>query len=191
MSEMYNVLVGIDAGSKQSGVLVMEMAECGYTIKEALNLDNEAVIDKIQAFVGVHVVVEDIAPYTGQLSPYLIQTIKYLGELEYRLKAAGISYNLLPRSAVKEWCYNQYKEIVEPLIGLKMTKRANKDGGSALYKKNGELKRPSFVWMDDKIIVACMREEWSVPAISSRRQKYGLKDHSWQALALLTTYINR
>jgi hypothetical protein len=141
----------------------------------------------------LRVVIEDIRPYAVKLSPQVLQTIKYIGELEYRLKTARISYKSIPRSTVKEWAFNRYESLLLQPIVDKMLKRHRKliaEGRKGLITREGRMRVPSFVWLDDRLITACMRYQWEIPFEKGRSNRYGLSEHSWQALALGTYWLD-
>jgi hypothetical protein len=149
---------------------------------------NEEIVDLIKSYYKVgrklRVAIEDIRPYSLQLSPDVIETCKWIGELKYRLKSSRIAFKLIGRSEVKKWAYDTFPEIVEPII----RKRIKKKG---LVNKDGSERKTSHVWINDQAIIACMREHWDVRYIgNTKRNNYGLNSHSWQALALGTYYLN-
>jgi len=178
-----NVVIAIDSGDKQSGVVIIIDNQISY----AATSPNEEIVDMIKQYIGVRyrlrVIVEDIRPYSLKLSMNVIETCKWIGELRYRLKSARIAAKYIGRSEVKAWVYNKFPEIVEPMIRSKINKKGlvNKDGGE---------RKSSFIWVDDKIIVAAMRSYWELqPSIRGKKNEYGLASHSFQALGLATYYL--
>jgi hypothetical protein len=146
----------------------------------AANLPNQFVYLKIKEFsrgCAYSVQIEDLRPYGTRLSQHLIDTAKFLGELEYRLYGADIIPTMVPRMLVKKWIFDDFQSVVWEPISVRMTK-------SAAFKKDGELRRPTFVWVDDRIIIKVMRSLWSLPVHRGKPAPFGLKTHSWQALAL-------
>jgi hypothetical protein len=131
------------------------------------------------------VIVEDYAPYLGKLSPNTINTCKFIGEMCYRLKVGTISHELIPRSAVKDWVFRAYSDIVVPLVDAKIEKKGS-------VTQSGAYRKASFVWVDDRMIIAAMRQEWDIKA-ESRANRFGITkaDHGWQALAVGTCYMKR
>jgi hypothetical protein len=141
--------------------------------------------------VKLRVFIEDIVPYRGKLSPHTIETAKYIGELRYRLKSNRISCREVSRTDVRNWAYERYSGLVIPLVEQRIRRRHEKlvlEGKAGLMTKEGRLRSPSSVWVNDQIIVAAMREEWNVPEPKWKftPNEYGLSSHSWQALALAT-----
>ena len=179
-----NVVVAIDPGSFESGVVILTDG----AITHAGTSSNEEIIPLIRGYLGVkfklRVVIEDIRPYYSmKVSTDLFDTCKYIGELKYRLNAARIAFELVSRSEIKGWAYSAYKSQIEPLILKKMAK-----AGKHL-NNDGSERESSMVWIDDQIIIAAMRFEWSIPAERGRSNAFGLSSHSWQALAIGTLYL--
>jgi hypothetical protein len=142
------------------------------------------------------VVIEDVRPYSLRLSQQVIDTCKFIGELTYRLKSElKIEYSLNPRSEVKEWVFTNHAEVCLPRIEKKiwdLHHRKEKMGLKGLRNANGDLRKPSFVFVDDRIMIAAMKEYWSIPTPKPGKSgMYGLKSHSWQALALGTMWLDR
>lgn len=178
-----NVVVAIDPGSAQSGVVVLTDGK----ITHAETSSNEEIMTLIRPFLGkrykLRVMIEDIRPYSLQLTPDVVETCKYIGELRYRLNTARISFEMISRSEIKEWAYLAYKSQIEPLILKKMEKKGKN------LNLDGNTRKTSFVWIDDQIITHAMRFEWSIPAERGRSNRFGLATHSWQALALGTLFL--
>lgn len=217
-----NKIIGIDAGSEVSGVIVLE----NNKIRHGYNLKNSEVID----FIGAEgatcdkltVIIEDVRPYNMRITDGIIQTIKFLGQIEWRLQHMNQDFVLISRWAVKQWIFLQYKSIAWPEIEKKIiraTKRAQKaheeelgalkkqlpnirDQGSGQYKdlekqivnfKSFKPRNatPTFVYVDDRIVANAMRKHWGIdkPKRPGERAAFGLKDHSWQALALCSCFL--
>lgn len=124
------------------------------------------------------VLVEDIRPYGLKLSPQIIETCKFLGELRYRLSRAKINVQWIARNTVKKWVFDTFPEVCIPRIQAKIAKKGakNRDGGD---------RQPSFVWVDDRIVIAAMKECWGIETPKpGRTNRYGLKAHAWQSLCL-------
>jgi hypothetical protein len=86
---------------------------------------------------------------------------------------------LIPRSAVKRWCFEQFPEICTPIIDAKIRKKGQ------VSVKTGEFRVGSFVYVDDKTVIECMKSLYKIPLPKSGKgYDYGLKTHSWQALAV-------
>ena len=190
--------IAIDPGNENSGLIILE----GISIIGAYNLSNEALYSKISAY-SIHpdlvIVVEDIKPYSLKLTPQVIDTCKFIGELNYRLKIAiGMNVKYVPRADVSRWVYDTFPTICGPLIDLKIEKkmydacsletmqeiRVNGNGGN---KRKG-----SFIYIDDKMVMESMKDLYQLkkPA-PGKGYLYGLKDHSFQALALGRYYMTK
>ena len=163
-----------------------------------MNLNNELVVPKIQELLDTEhysVVIEDVRAYGTRLSPQLLLTAKFIGQLEWRLKSSAIAFELIPRFEVKLWVFRAFPELVLPRIVKKMTvedRRREKDGSKRLRNKAGELYKGGFVWVDDRIIQAAMADYWGIKKPKpGKPTQFGLKTHIWQALALISWFINR
>lgn len=180
--------MAIDAGSIESGIVILINGQITHA---AITL-NEELIAKVREYLGVEyklkVLVEDLAPYSMQLTPDVLKTAKVLGMIEYKLKVARISYTLVTRSKIKEWVYSEYKSLLEPLVKEKVVKRMKKKNLPTI-NKDGSEKKGSFAWLDDRLIEIAMRKEWDVPAQRGKKNRFALKAHSFQALALATLFI--
>lgn len=178
-----NLILAIDPGESRSGMVIL----VDYILIEAFYLENELVFDKVTGYnnagTDLLVLVEDIQPYLGRLSPNVIETSKFIGELKYRLKTASIEFELIKRSEVKQYVFNSFPELVHP----KISKRIERKG---YVTKDGEFRKPQFMWVNDLLVQIAMRTYWNVPK-PWKRNKYGLESHSWQALGVATCFINR
>ena len=188
-------IIGIDPGSNGSGIVLLEDG----MIKCSANLTNMQLYEKITSWLiysSVTVVVEDLAAYSLRLTPQVIDTAKFIGELNYRVKNdAGANVVLLPRSAVKKWCFDYFNDICIPLIDDKMGKKLFEACDLATREdvrvdnNSRSKKKASFIWVDDKIVTECMKAYYkiSLPA-AGKGYEYGLKTHGWQALACATCW---
>lgn len=136
----------------------------------------------------LYVVVEDVRPYNMRITDGIIKTIKFLGELEWRLNLFT-KFTLIPRWEVKKWVFLQFNkmsiEAVERKIQASNKRKATK--GEVI-----KLNQPAtFVYVDDRIVANAMRKWWGIknPTKVGQRAAYNLKDHSWQALGLVSYYI--
>ena len=112
--------------------------------------------------------------------------MKFIGVMEYRLKLAGIAYKLVKRWEVKRWAYSTYPDICIPRAEDKIRRIDQRT-------KSGEYRRPSFAYVDDRAMVAVMKEYWKLPTPKpGKSHGHGLTStsHAWQALAAGTTFIN-
>jgi hypothetical protein len=187
---MKSILVGIDAGSKTTGVVSVlngSLAK-GWNTEDVVH---EVAVGYISGFIKfgispdkILVVYEDIRPYTNKFSLDTIQTLKLIGAMEYRLFAMNVECVGIPRSTIKYWVFERYKEMA--------TERINKEI-IRLDKKNddGQYKKASFHYVNDRIVAEAMRLHYKVPpAKVGKSNMYGLSKHSWQALAALTAYLH-
>jgi hypothetical protein len=96
-----------------------------------------------------------------------------------------VSYTLIARYSVKEWVYNKYGGRLSEDINKKIAYRDKRNN-------DGKFRKSSFVWIDDRLVVMAMKIYWNIPTpLPGRKSMYGLKDHSWQALALCTYYLSK
>lgn len=103
----------------------------------------------------------------------------------------GIEALLYPRWEVKSWIFNKYPELCTELIINKIeaaAKRKEKtSAGEIIARRN-----PSFIYVDDNIVARAIRIYWRLekPKVGDKAP-FGLKTHSYQALAIATFYIDR
>lgn len=141
-----------------------------------------------------HVVIEDIRPYSGKLSMQTINTCKFIGELTYRLRnELQASYSLVSRSEVRQWVFLTHTELCVGRINQKIAylddygERTNR---KRYRNKNGELRKASFHYVDDRVIIAAMKKHWEIPTPKPGKPNvYGFASHSWQALAAGSHYL--
>lgn len=178
------VVVAIDPGESKSGIVTY----IDGIIEGKPTTLNEEVIPMIREYLGaeykLRVVVEDVRAYSGQMTPNTVETIKFIGELRYRLKAARIAHKMPTRSNVRKWVFNTFPEQVLPLIMAKIAKKGH-------INKDGQLRKASFVYVDDRIVIEAMRERFSLPASKGRKgNMLKISTHAWQSLALLEYFIS-
>jgi len=128
----------------------------------------------------------------------VIDTCKVIGEMIYRLKTeAGMRVEMVSRYDVKKWVFDSFLETVTPLIEKKI--RAKAFPCSLIETKElfyvdvygRKERKPSFVYVDDKIVTEAMKVYYGITKPSAGRGfEFGLKSHGWQALAVATTYLN-
>lgn len=176
------IVVGLDCGNQTTGIAIVvnDSIECG------LNVPNSNVYDIVVALLDdgdVTVVIEDVRPYGVRLSQDLIDTCKFIGELQYRLRGAEIPYVLIARATVRAWVFKAHYEAVEPYIVKNIERRER--------IMPAEKKRSiSFLYVDDRAVIAAMKQHWGIPTPKpGKSNKYGLKSHAWQALSVATHYI--
>lgn len=173
-------------GSERSGVIVLIDGQ----ISHAENADNAKVYDLISSYKEVgtklRVAVEDVRPYYGQrLTMQLIDTCKFIGEMRYRLATGRISAKYIPRSAVKRFIYDNYLPSIQNHLLKKLAERG-------ALNQSGDLRKISYQWVDDKMVIEAMRTEWDIPyAGVGKRNRFGISAHSWQALGLATLSLKQ
>ena len=177
-------IIGIDPGSEESGMVVLDDS----TIIGAFNLRNEyCFYDKVTNF-SIHpnltVVIEDLKPYSLRLTPQVISTAKFIGECLYRLKnEAGMNVTLVSRNEVKKWVFDTFPEVCLPIIEKAIGKKGY------ITRSTGEPRKPSFVFVNDKIVTESMKVLYKIPLPKSGKgYQHGLQSHSWQALGLASFF---
>lgn len=190
------MLVGIDPGSDKSGVCLVggEKGLAGYYV------DNAEVFELVEQLAGVGrvvVVIEDIKPYRGmRLYSGLIDTCKFIGELVWRFGCCRfvVDVKLVARNSVKKWVFDSCPDICLERIGVKIGRlnEVRKGLGEKLVLgANGGDRLPSFHWVDDRIIIACLKSILSIPTpLPGQCNIYGLGLHSYQALAVALYYLS-
>jgi hypothetical protein len=178
-------LVCVDPGESVSGLVILRNGEI-VLAENALHdrLFTVILSTNIQKSAHITVLVEDIKPYGLKLSPQIIETCKFLGELRYRLQTAKINVQWVARNTVKKWVFDAFPEVCIPRIQAKIAKKGakNKDGG---------YRQPSFIWVDDRIVIAAMKECWNIETPKpGKTNRYGIKAHAWQALSLGAYYLS-
>lgn len=177
-----NRIIGIDPG-ETCGIVVLD----GGHITSVFNIMSNIMLTKVTNFL-IHpnctVVIEDIRPYSLRLTPQVIWTCKFIGEVAYRLKnEAGAIVEFAARNEIKKWCFDAFPEVCLPRIEKKILKLG------LVKKETGEPRKPSFVFVDDKIVTESMKVLFSIEQPKAGYgYQFGLKDHSWQALATAAYY---
>lgn len=179
----HNFFIGVDPGNKTCGMVALQNG----IIKGAWNLEHTTFYRKITYFLtlGCKIVIEDIRPYSVRLTPQVIDTAKFIGECLYRLRNdCGANVELISRNEVKKWVFDSFPHICMPLIRKKIEKKNQRTS-------TGEFRNPSFVYVDDKIVMEAMKFHYKIPLPPpGSSYMYGLKDHSWQALGLVSLYYS-
>jgi hypothetical protein len=188
-------IIGIDPGSEESGMVVLD----GCNIV-AFNLTNVVQLyDKITNYSicnDLTIVIEDIKPYSLRLTPQVIDTCKFIGELVYRLRIdAGLNVVMISRYEVKKWCFDTFPGVCLPIIDSKIEKKMFdacdlKTRELIRVDCNGRSKRKaSFVFVDDKVVTECMKHKYKIPLPKAGKgYQFGLQTHSWQALAVASFF---
>lgn len=191
-------IVGVDPGSNMCGVVILDDND----ITGAFNWSIPVLWSKISNFLvhpNLTVVIEDIRPYSLQLTPHVIDTCKLIGEMKFRLDVmAGVHVELIPRSDVKKWVFDTFTEVSVAAIRKKTDKKMFLSC-DVLSKElvwldtNGKKKRKeNFTQVDDRVVTEAMKHLYNIPVPKpGDGYDYGLKDHSWQALALANLYKSR
>lgn len=127
-----------------------------------------------------------------RINDNVINTIKFIGQTEWRLAEAGVDYKLFPRWMIKQWVFTNHQKMCAIEIGKKIDYAAARD-----VKKHGPdapLRKRSctFVYVDDRIVEKAMKLQWKIEKPKVGQQTaFGLKTHSWQGLAMATFYIEQ
>ncbi len=178
-------IIGVDPSNQECGIVVLDNGR----ITTAFNVSSDLFYSKITEFL-IHrdfvVVIEDLRPYTTRLTQQVIDTAKFIGEAVYRLKCeVGARIELIPRNEVKKWAFDKFPEICLPIID----KRIDRKG---YVSANGENRKASFVFVDDKVMTECMKSLYKIPLPKAGKgYLHGLQKHSWQALACASCYCGR
>ena len=192
---MEKIIWGVDPGSTICGVSQLRGGSIGYCFNET----PEKVYNRIMKLCEaskVIIVIEDIFPYSMKLTPAVIETCKLIGELTYRFKKNKqvLSVNLIPRNTVKKWIFETCPEVCDTRIEKKIISRHAtniKAGKRGFVKQDGSMRKPSFNWVDDKIVKSALIKINKIESAQKGKQNiYGLKDHSWQALALVQCFAH-
>lgn len=182
---MTQILLGIDPGSENSGIITFSDDE----LLVGENLPNDRLFDLIDKYtlfdkVRLFVVYEDIRPYTSRFNMDTINTCKLIGRLEYVLKTRMVPFYAVTRNEVKSFVFKKYPMICIPDINKKIEKKGR-------VNKDGKALKPSFQYVDDRIVKRVMKHHWKIetpkPGKSDPR---GIKTHVWQALGAVTCYFN-
>ena len=169
-------IIGIDVGSNKSGLAIIKNGE----IEKGMVLPNGSVIELLKEIdVSVcQIIVEDLRAYSVRLSQDLITTAKFIGKLEHILSEMNANYVLVERVKIKKMVYDKYPSAVVEVE--KMIRQRER------LTKTGEYRKPSMIYVCDRVVANAMRYFWELPKGQGKRNKFGLASHSWQALALCT-----
>ncbi len=186
---------GIDPGNEVCGVAQLLDKRIGHCFNEP----SGSVYDRILSLSGGEsftVVIEDVYPYSMRLTPQIIATCKVIGELGFRFSTCPSVQSVIftPRNSVKKWIFDTVPDVVLPRIDKKMASlhaRKLKLGLKGLVKKDGEMRTPSFHFVDDRTVIAALKSIYGIPTPKPGKPNiYGLVDHSWQALAVAGHYCS-
>lgn len=181
--EYLGTLIAIDSGSSQSGVVVIK----GLKIAYAANLENKEVLKLVKATKmedrDTVVLVEDIKPYSVSLTQSTIDTCKFIGQICFFMEAGRVKHELITRHQVKLWVFNQFPTVVLERVCKKIEYKNKRNN-------DGKLRRPSYVYVDDRIVIAAMKDLWKIPTPKpGKKNELGLSAHSWQALAVASVWL--
>jgi hypothetical protein len=145
------------------------------------------------------VVVEDIKPYSLRLTPQVIDTCKFIGECVYRLRnECGANVVLSSRYEVKKWIFDSFPHISNKMVDRKIDRKlfeaCNINSREIVRVDNNskQARKSSFIYVDDKVVTEAMKDLYKIPTPEpGSGYKFGLKDHSWQALGLASFYSRK
>jgi len=177
-------VVALDPGPEVSGLVILRYGE----IVKAGNMGKADILFNImlefETKVPLLVLIEDVKPYGARLSQDLIDTCKWIGELEYRLKTAGIAYKLIPRSTVKSYIFHNFQKISIPRIEKEIICRNKR-------RKDGEYCKPHASMVNDRIVIAAMKDLWNIETPKpGKTNRFGLSKHAWQALGVASQWLH-
>jgi hypothetical protein len=187
---MSQIIICLDPGTHASGFVIMKdgaIESCGNP-ENALVF--QAIKDQFHLHKDILVLYEDIQPRRGDaLTQNGLDTVKFTGVLEYRMQEAGIHFKPIYRWQVKQWCWDNYTELLYPRIETKIKRK--RENQNKQREKEGKppittaLRKPSFVWMGDREVIVAMKEYWSIETPKpGKSNRYDLRKDAWQALAL-------
>ena len=194
---MEKIIWGIDPGSSICGVSKLSDGLIG----DCFECEPKLVYRRIMSLCGadqVTIVIEDIFPYSLKLTPAVIDTCKLIGELTYRFKKCRqvSSVELVARNSVKKWVFDTVPEVCLPRIAKKIDAKHTKNlskGLKGLTKLDGEMRKPSFNWVDDRIVKEAMKIIHDIPEpLPGKSNIYGIKkdSHCWSALAVCSFFYH-
>jgi hypothetical protein len=168
-------IIGIDAGSIKSGVAIVANGQ----IVKGMVIPNEQVFELLTnpIYCSYKIVIEDLRAYSVRLSQDLINTAKFIGKMEYVLDSIKSDYILVERVQIKKMVYDKYPSA-EIEVRDKIIQRGK------INPKTLEYRKPSMIYVCDRVVANAMRYFWDLPKGQGKRNKLGLASHSWQALAL-------
>ena len=193
------VVISIDPGESISGVAVIMLSKDGLGKAQLIgfNEPNSTLISKIKEYYvkwNTVIVVEDILPYRQKVSLNVIATCKFIGELNYRLnKQLKAPVKYIGRGKVKKWIFEAFPAICVDRIDKRIAyldDYGEKNDKKRYRNKDGGIRKASFHFVDDRVVIAAMKEFWKIPTPKpGKKNELGFSSHSWQALGLATHYI--
>ena len=190
MNKTKELLIGLDPGETYSGVCVVSE----FGIVKAINISNDLLIDFISEYFSygdkLLVIIEDMRPYNMRINDNVINTIKFIGQIEWRLSDLHVAYALHPRWEIKQWVFNNYPAMCGEEVTKKIDYAARREASKKGVEDSGKRRSPSFVYVDDRIVEKAVKLWWGItkPKVG-QKSPYGLSTHSWQGLAMATFYI--
>jgi hypothetical protein len=136
------------------------------------------------------IIIEDMRPYNMRVTDNVINTIKFIGQLEWRLRELHIDFVLFPRWEIKSWVYSSNTEMCNVEIKKKIEYAASRK--EKIVGRPIDRRKPSFVYVDDRIVEKAIKLWWKIekPKVG-QPCPFGLQTHAWQGLSLATFYIER
>ena len=193
---MEKIIWGIDPGSSTCGIVGLNSGLIG----DCFECEPNEVYHRILTLSGANtftVVIEDIFPFSMRLTPQVIETCKIIGELTFRFKECmHAEVHLVARNTIKKWIFDTVPEECIPRIEKKILYKHTRNlakGLKGLTKIDGEMRQPSFQWVDDRIVIAALKCMHNIPTPKPGKSNiYGLKStsHAWQSLAVCSFFYH-
>lgn len=138
------------------------------------------------------VVIEDIKPYSMRLTTQVLDTAKWIGMAVYRLQTTcNAKIELVSRNEIKKWVFDRFNQTILPLVDKRMDKKlfmacdVRTKEIVFVDNYNRPKRKASFVYVNDRCVTEAMKELYGIPKPEpGKGYKYGLMEHSWQALAV-------
>lgn len=193
------MVISIDPGSVESGVAVIYQATLFENPLYGFLIKNESLVDEINKHYVKYnpiIVIEDIRYFKGKVSSQVLETIKFIGELNYRFKRElKLNVQYVTRGKVKKWIFDTYQGICVEYIDKKicyLDDYGERKGRKRYRNKNGELRKATFHWVDDRIVLNVMKRLWNIPTPKpGKKNIYGFAEDSWQALAAGSCFLSQ
>ena len=145
--------------SARRGVAIVTNGE----IERGMVIQNDILLYKIMNvdFSGYTIIVEDLMAYSVRLSQDLINTAKFIGKLEYILTQAGMPPVMVERVKIKKMVYDKYPSA-ENEVKDKIRQRGK-------VTATGEFRKPSMIYVCDRVVANAMRYFWNLPQGQGKR----------------------
>jgi hypothetical protein len=105
---------------------------------------------------------------------------------------------MVTRFEVKKWIFDSFPDVAGPLVKRKIAKKCYEacdieSRGIVMVNDNGgPMRKGSFVYVDDKVVMESMKYLYKIPTpVPGSGYQFGLKDHSWQALGMVSYWLNK